>query len=135
MKIHKEGSKIDRTNTFPSLISFLKTENDALEYGMSELRITQSKRSSSFTITNSKVTEDNSNNKYLMHNISDHKTQECRVYNNKSVKENVFILRRNNACYCCFITSHLITNCPNNEINGLASYIDPHPKHGSPIYC
>ena len=148
LKIYKEGSKIDRKNKFPSLLSFLKTERDALEYGMSELRITQSKLSSSFNITNSKVTEDNSYIKCLIHNTNDHKTQECRVYNNKSVKENFFILRSNNVCYCCLIPGHLITNCPNkqrcsescdqlhhislhnNEINGLTSYIEPHQKHG-----
>ena len=49
-KMYEEKSMIDRKNKFPSLLSFLKIERNALEYGMSELRNSTSKNSSSFNL-------------------------------------------------------------------------------------
>ena len=44
-EIHKDSSKIDKRNKFLHLLNFLKVERKALEYALSDLRISQVKYS------------------------------------------------------------------------------------------
>ena len=164
LKMYEDESKIDRKNKFPSLLSFLKTERDALEYGISELRYSAHKQSISLNLSEGDVntiTPDGKcliynrsgqtnaitpDVKCLIHNRSDHTTAECNVYNNKSLSDKFFILRRNRACYGCLLPGHTINNCNdkkkcsdncdqfhhqslhNPEINAINTYIDPNRK-------
>ena len=156
-KMYEEKSDIDRKNKFPALLSFLKAERDALEYGLSELRYTTHK-TSSFNLcdgavydndvnANCMLNEKNVNTKCLIHNVSDHTTTDCNIYNNKYLNDKFYILRRNRACYSCLLPGHSINNCTNKrkcsedcnqfhhkslhnyEINAINSYIDPDQKY------
>ena len=121
-KMYEEQSMIDRKNKFPSLLSFLKIERDALEYGMSELRNSTSKNSSSFNLTDGNVYDNIDkqscnltdgtvyDKKCLIHNVSDHTTSDCNTYNKKSLNEKFYILRKNRACFCCLLPGHSINN-------------------------
>ena len=141
----EEKSTIDRKNKFPALLSFLKIERDAVEYGMSEIRNNAVKTSETFNLADGSVTEEPST-KCLVHNASDHTITECNTFKRKSLSEKYAVLMKNRACFCCLKPGHGVENCSNKtvcseecnqfhhkllhpEVSGHNSYIDPDENH------
>ena len=100
-KIHAENSSIAKTNKFPHILSFLLTERRALEYRLSEFRMSgESKYGKvneihSYESFAAKGSYENLN--CLQHSNSSHLTSECRTYLRMPLSEIYKLLRENNA--------------------------------------
>ena len=139
-KIHAKNSSIDKTNKFPHILSFLLTERRALEYGLSEFRMSGESKSGKVNEIHcyesfaAKGSYENSN--CLQHNNSSHHTSECRTFLRMPLSERYKLLRENNACYSYLMTYHLSVDCKNSKPCGESNCEKTHHPtlHQSYIY-
>ena len=101
--IHSSNSEVDKSKKFPSLLKYLITERNALEYGMSDLRISSDRK---FVNINYVKTV-----KCLIHKDDSHNTSECSSYLSYTVDKRFDLLRNNHACFSCLINGHLMFEC------------------------
>ena len=73
-EIHKPDSKVDKYNKFPSLLEFLSIERNAVEYGLSNLRISDNGFGKINFLSNSK----DGCMGCIIHKSNSHWTADCR---------------------------------------------------------
>ena len=118
--MHKDGSKIDKRNKFPHILSFLKVERKALEYGLSDLRLSHDTKYGKVNELNVLTpTIDNKNENCIIHGTDNHRTSECRKYLGLSLTERFNILREQFACYNCLMPGHISIDCKTRKICGI----------------
>ena len=118
--VSANNSTVNKTNKFPSLLSFLLSQKRAIEYDATELRLTTTstiKGSAHYAKTNKDSVErrgDNTrpqNNKCLFHRESDHWTSECKFYLSKPNEDKMKILKEKGACWSCLRKEHRLLEC------------------------
>ena len=100
---------INRSNRFPSLLTFLLDQRKIIEYETAELRATGStvKGLTHYTAALQRTTEDVGNKhltsppKCLIHEKGMHWTSECKVFLTKPVEERKELLKMKGACWSC----------------------------------
>ena len=104
--IHTVDSKVVKSNKFPSLLQFLCTERNAIEYGMVDFRLNSAKKCD-VNLFESK----GDISKCLIHKTGGHKTEECRNYKDLPVDQKHDLLMKNFACFACLTPEHKINDC------------------------
>ena len=108
--MHQEDSKVDKFNKFPSLLQFLSTERDVLQYSMSGIRSNPTRASGIINVVSSEVAIPSSS--CIIHFWSEnHATADCRTYNNLSHDHKLNVLRERSACTGCLGTGHSVEEC------------------------
>ena len=122
--VSANNSTVNKTNKFPSLLSFLLSKKRAIEYDTTELRLTTTstiKGSAHYAKTNKDSVErrgDNTrtqNNKCLFHRESDHWTSESKFYLSKPNEDKMKILKEKGACWSCLRRGHRLLECKKKE--------------------
>ena len=103
--IHSSVAEIDRSKKFPSLLKYMITERNALEYGQSDLRLFTERKIVS--INHVKVV------KCLIHKDDSHNTSECSSYLSYTIDQRFDLLKSNRACFSCLSGGHLSFDCRN----------------------
>ena len=118
--VSADNSTVDKTNKFPSLLSFLLSQKRAIEYDIAELRVTNNptvKGSVHYTNTSKKTEEGSSGHTYqsyskcLLHKEADHWTSDCKLYLSKPIEEKMKLLKENGACWSCLRKGHRSLKC------------------------
>ena len=120
--VSTDNSTVDKTDKFPSLLSFLLTQKRAIEYDTRELRLTTTstiKGSAHYAkkIKNKESVErqeDNTrpqNNKCLFHRESYYRTSECKFYLSKPNEDKMKILKEKGAYWSCLQRGHRLLEC------------------------
>lgn len=107
--VSADNSTVDKTNKFPSLLSYLLSEKRAIEYDTAELRLSSNsaiKGSTHYTRTSKDTAEPGAdsrlrNNKCLFHREAAHWTDDCKFYLSKTVQDKMRLLKERGACWCC----------------------------------
>lgn len=107
--VSADNSMVDKTDKFPSLLSFLLSQKRAIEYDTTELRLTTStstiKGSAHYAKSNKDSVERREdstrpqNSKCLFHRESDHWTSDCKFYLSKPNEDKMKILKEKGACW------------------------------------
>ena len=140
--IKKEWSKIvcfsvepiNRSNRFPSLLTFLLDQRKIIEYETAELRATnQTVRGlTHYTAALQKTIEDVGNKgltsppKCLIHEKGMHWTSECKVFLAKPVEERKQLLKMKGACWSCLKPGHRSRDCRRKKTCGKNSCNERH---------
>ena len=103
-------NKIKLSEKFYELLEFLKIERAALEYGMSDLRISYDRKQA--YLAGYETPDSDQYTGCLVHNINNHKTCDCRAFLSMSLSEKYDLLKAKFACFCCLTPNHRIENCP-----------------------
>ena len=115
-----DNSTVDKSNTFPSLLSFLLSQKGAIKYNIAELRVTNNptvKGSVHYTNTSKKTEESSSGHNYqsyskcLLHKQADHWASNCKLYLSKPTEEKMKLLKENGACWSCLRKGHRSLKC------------------------
>ena len=118
--VSADNSTVDKTNKFPSLLSFLLSQKRAIEYDITELRVTNNptvEGSVHYTNTSKKTEEGSSGHTYqsyskcLLHKEADHWTSDCKLYLSKPIEEKMRLLKENGACWSCLRKGHRSLKC------------------------
>lgn len=118
-------TKVDKANKFPTLLKFLLSQKRAIEYDTTDLRLsTTSFKSAAHHVTTQEQTtykpavkQQNSSaegrtlRKCLIHENSDHWTDECRAYLTKPTSERIEVVKKRKACWYCLKTGHVFRDC------------------------
>ena len=112
------STTIDKSDKFPSLLTFLLEQRKIIEYETSELRATnQSTEETTNYVsaiekaTNSKGKRSTSPIKCIIHEKGTHGTSECKVFLTKTVEERKQTLKDKKACWSCLRTGHRYKDC------------------------
>ena len=117
--VSADNSTVDKTNKFPSLLSFLLSQKRAIEYDTAELRLTSNsvvKCSAHYAKTNNDTAEANGNTrsqyrKCLFHREANHWTSDCKFYLSKPIEGKMNILKEKGACWSCLRKGHRLLEC------------------------
>ena len=114
-EIHKDDSKIDKRNKFPHLLSFLKVDRKALEYGLFDLRLSHETKYGKVNELNVPIPPIDKRSE----NCIIHRTFECRKYLSLPLTERYNLLREQFACYNCLMPGHIAISCKIRKICGI----------------
>ena len=126
--VSADNSIVDKTNKFPSLLKFLRSQRGAIEYDTASLRVPAGPVKALIHHTTAKEEIDikdqrMTQGKCLIHEGGKHSTEQCKVYSSKSIAEKRTLLKEKNACWSCLKVGHRsrvcrakricnITDCP-----------------------
>ena len=120
-----EGSTVDKTDKFPSLLRFLLDQKQAIEYENTDLRTTgndfKSRGSAHYSEKDDdKITTSNTRRiKCLIHEGANHWIGECKAYLSKTVEERRAVLKEKGACWSCLRRGHRIQDCRSKRVGSL----------------
>ena len=118
--VSADNSMVDKTDKFPSLLSFLLSQKRATEYDTIELRLTTTstiKGSAHYAKTNKDSVERREdstrphNSKCLFHRESDNWKSDCKFYLSKLNEDKMKILKEKGACWSCLRRGHRLLEC------------------------
>ena len=119
-----EGSTVDKTDKFPSLLRFLLDQKQAIEYENTDLRTTgndfKSRGSAHYSEDDDKITTSSTRRiKCLIHEGANHWIGECKAYLSKTVEERRAVLKEKGACWSCLRRGHRIQDCRSKRVCGV----------------
>ena len=113
-----ERASITR-NKFPALLKLLKHFKERIEYSSSSMRNQEvetvssnyARQKGNYKYQNSRNLDSNKHQCWLHVDSTDHPIWACRTFQNKSAKEKIELVRKNNACFACLAQGHQTSNC------------------------
>ena len=114
--VSADNSTVDKTNKFPSLLKFLRSQRGAIEYDTASLRVPAGPVKALIHYTTAKEEIDikdqrMTQGKCLIHEGGKHSTEQCKVYSSKSIDEKRTLLKEKNACWSCLKVGHRSRVC------------------------
>ena len=117
-RVSSRDSLVDKSNKFPSLLDFLQSQRDAIEYESATLCAGSSNQyhkgaahySEGITVGKDESTKE-PRPKCLIHENGKHWTSNCRLYQAKTVDEKRDFLREKQACWACLKPGHRQRTC------------------------
>ena len=114
--VSTDNSTVDKTNKFPSLLKFLRSQRGAIEYDTASLRVPAGPVKALIHHTTAKEEIDikdqrMTQGKCLIHEGGKHSTEQCKVYSSKSIDEKRTLLKEKNACWSCLKVGHRSRVC------------------------
>ena len=114
--VSADNSTVDKTNKFPSLLKFLRSQRGAIEYDTASLRVPAGTVKALIHHTTAKEEIDikdqrMTQGKCLIHEGGKHSTEQCKVYSSKSIDEKRTLLKDKNACWSCLKVGHRSRVC------------------------
>ena len=116
-----DNSTVDKTNKFPSLLKFLRSQRGAIEYNTASLRVPAGPVKAVIHHTTAREEIDMrgqrmTQGKCLIHEGGKHCTEERKVYSSKSLDEKKTLLKEKNACWSCLKVGHRSRVCRAKKI-------------------
>ena len=116
-----DNSTVDKTNKFPSLLKFLRSQRGFIEYDTASLRVPAGPVKAVIHHTTARKEIDMKGQrmtygKCLIHEGGKHSTKECKVYSSKSLDEKKPLLKEKNACWSCLKVGHRSRVCRTKKI-------------------
>ena len=114
--VSADNSTVDKTDKFPSLLKFLRSQRGAIEYDTASLRVPAGQVKALIHHTTSKEEIDMKDQrmtqgKCLIHEDGKHSTEQCKVYSSKSIDDKKTLLKEKNACWSCLKVGHRSRVC------------------------
>ena len=114
--VSADNSSVDKTDKFPSLLKFLRSEHGAIEYDTASLRVPAGQVKALIHHTTGKEEIDMKDQrmtqgKCLIHEDGKHSTEQCKVYSSKSIDDKKTLLKEKNACWSCLKVGHRSRVC------------------------
>ena len=114
--VSADNSTVDKTDKFPSLLKFLRSQRGAIEYDTASLRVPAGQVKALIHHTTAKEEIDMKDQrmtqgKCLIHEDGKHSTEQCKVYSSKSIDDKKTLLKEKNACWSCLKVGHRSRVC------------------------
>ena len=111
-----DNSTVDKTDKFPSLLKFLRSQRGAIEYDTASLRVPAGQVKALIHHTTAKEEIDMKDRrmtqgKCLIREDGKHSTEQCKVYSSKSIDDKKTLLKEKNACWSCLKVGHRSRVC------------------------
>ena len=119
--VSADNSTVDKANKFPSLLKFLRSQREAIEYDTASLRVPAGPVKAVIHHTAAREEIDMkgqimTQGRCLIHEGGKHSTEECKVYSLKSLEEKRTLLKEKNACWSCLKVGHRSRVCRAKKI-------------------
>ena len=130
-----DNSTVDKTDKFPSLLKFLRSQRGAIEYDTASLRVPAGQVKALIHHTTAKEEIDmkdqrTTQGKCLIHEDGKHSTEQCKVYSSKSIDDKKTLLKEKNACLSCLKVGHRSHVCRAKRICNIKDCpLTHHPLH------
>ena len=124
-----QGSHIEKSKKFPSLLEFLQNQRSAIEYDSASLRTTninQHYRGTSHYTEGVEEVNKEPKPKCLIHEHGRHWTADCRIYLAKPIEEKKTIIKDKRACWSCLKIGHRQRTCRSRKDCGVGGCTRKH---------
>ena len=116
-RIYDKDSTIDKKDKFPGFLKFLLERKMVIEYEITLTKRNRDEFKGNVKMTISKNEEtDISKIRCLLHPSGAHRTEECRLFLDKNVRERADIVKENRACFNCLNVGHTSRTCRNRNL-------------------
>ena len=119
-RIYEQNSRVDKLNKFPDLLAFLLERKLMLEYNEDKLESTsEPSRTAKIHLARKQEevrgpeTMQKATTFCLLHSTGVHKTEDCRLFLQKTVEDRSALVKEKKACFNCLLIGHTARNCRN----------------------
>ena len=119
-RIYEQNSRVDKMNKLPDLLAFLLERKLMLEYNEDKLDSTSKPNLTAKPQLARKQEEvrgtgtmQKATTTCLLHSTGVHKTEDCRLFLQKTVKDRSVLVNEKKACFNCLMIGHTARNCRN----------------------